>query len=105
LEFCARLLATFGVEGCPNRSVEVESGRTLLGVGLGGVRHSHMNYATAEKVGADYQSTCTRAYAKELAGARLRTGWFAIIAAVIFLVMAARVIFIMREKTGPRCVI
>lgn len=63
LEFCARSLATFRMNCSGNGSVELESGRTPVGVGLGEVSHSQWNYAIGRAAGADYQSTCTRAYA------------------------------------------
>jgi hypothetical protein len=51
------------VNGSRNGSVEMDSGRTPGGVGLGEVGHSQKYYRTGRRAGADYQSTCPRAYA------------------------------------------
>ena len=63
LKFCARTLAAFGMNGCRNGSIELYSGRTPVGVGLGEVGHSHLDYAIRAASCGDYQSTCPRAYA------------------------------------------
>jgi len=63
LQFCARPLAAFGHHCGRDRSIQSYSGRTLVGIGLGEVSHSRLNYAMLRPVGADYESACTRAYA------------------------------------------
>ncbi len=47
--------------------MELYSGGTLVGIALGEVGHSRLNYAMPQPVGTDYQSACTRAYAYEWA--------------------------------------
>ena len=42
LEFCARTLAAFGMNRSRNGSIEMYSGRTSVGVGLGEMGHSHL---------------------------------------------------------------
>ena len=61
LKFCARPLAAFRTNGGGNRSVQVHSGRTPAGVGLGELGHSRSNYGIFRRLPADYQSACTRA--------------------------------------------
>ena len=63
LEFCARSLAPVGMNGSRNGSIELYSGRTPVGVGLGEVGHSHLDYAMSPAPAADYQSSWPRAYA------------------------------------------
>lgn len=63
LKFCARALAALSMNGSSNRSIELYSGRTPVGVGLGEVGHSHLDYAMSQSPAADYQSTWPRAYA------------------------------------------
>src|ERR1700690_330492 len=63
LEFCARSLASGGMNGSRNGTIELDSGRTPVGVGSGEVGHSQLHYDTRRPGRADYQSTCTRAYA------------------------------------------
>lgn len=45
LQFRARVEPAFRANGSRNRSVQVEPGRTPVGVGLGEVCHSRLNYA------------------------------------------------------------
>ena len=59
LEFRARLLAAFNLDGRGHRSVQLDSRCTPVGEGLGEVGHSQVNYAIAEPCRADYQSACT----------------------------------------------
>ena len=61
LELGARLLATFGQNGSADRSIEFYAGRTMIGIALGEVSHSQLNYATPAKTERDYQSACTEA--------------------------------------------
>src|SRR3979411_2988719 len=63
LYVCAPPLSAFGHYCGRDRSKELNSGGTLIDIGLGEVSHSQLNYATLRPFGADYQSTCTRAYA------------------------------------------
>lgn len=62
LKFCARTLAALGMNGSRNGSIELYTGRTPVGVGLGEVGHSLMDYAIKHAAWADYQSTCPQAY-------------------------------------------
>jgi len=50
LKFCARTLAALGMDSSRNGTVELYSGRTPVGVGLGEVGHSHMDYAIKGRV-------------------------------------------------------
>jgi hypothetical protein len=63
LEFCARSLASVGMNGSRNGSIELYSGRTPVGVGSGEVGHNQLHYDISGPARADYQSTCPRAYA------------------------------------------
>lgn len=63
LKFCARSTAALSMNGSRNRSIELYSRRTPVGVGLGEVGHSHLDYAMSPAPTADYQSTWPRAYA------------------------------------------
>ena len=63
LEFCARSLASVGMNGSRNGSIELYSGRTPVGVGSGEVGHNQLHYDIRAPARADYQSTCPRAYA------------------------------------------
>jgi hypothetical protein len=45
LKFCARTLAALGMDGSRNGTIELYAGRTPVGVGLGEMGHSHMDYA------------------------------------------------------------
>jgi|ERR1700722_9623154 hypothetical protein len=56
LKFCARSAAAFDLDGSGDGTVEMDSGRTPGGVGLGEVGHSQEYYDTAKWAGADYQS-------------------------------------------------
>src|ERR1700733_11706740 len=56
LKFCARSAAAFDLDGCGDGTVEMDSGRTPRGVGLGEVGHSQKYYDTAKWARADYQS-------------------------------------------------
>src|SRR5271166_2468526 len=62
LKFCARSASAFNLNGSGDGTVEMDSGRTPGGVGLGEVGHSQRYYDTGRKGGGDYQSTCPRAY-------------------------------------------
>jgi len=63
LKFCARSAAAFNLNGSWNGTVEMDSGRTPGGVGLGEVGHIQRYYDTGPRAVADYQSTWPRAYA------------------------------------------
>lgn len=63
LKFCARSTAAFHEDGSWSGTVEMDSGRTPGGVGLGEVGHSQTYYDTGRRAVADYQSTWPRAYA------------------------------------------
>jgi len=63
LKFCALPLTIFGHYRGRDRSIEVHTGRTQVGVGLGEVSHSRFKYAMLVAVAADYESTGVRAYA------------------------------------------
>ena len=92
LKFRARTLPAFGMNGSRNGSIELYSGCTPGGVGLGEVGHSLMDYAIKDVSWADYQSTCPQAYPcvqREDFGAR---ALFAIMTAVTFWRSAGRVL-------------
>ena len=57
LKLCARAATALHMDGSCNGSVEVDSGRTPGGVGLGEVSHSQRHYDTGREGGADYQSS------------------------------------------------
>ncbi len=63
LKFCARTLATFGMNSSRNGTIELDTGCTTVGVGSGEVGHSHLHYVMGGQNRADYQSACTREYA------------------------------------------
>jgi hypothetical protein len=56
LEFGARPLAAFGHDCGGYGSVEVNAGRTLIGIGKGEVGHTKREYATVQTGVGDYES-------------------------------------------------
>jgi hypothetical protein len=63
LKVCARSTAAFHEDGGWSGTIEMDTGRTPGGVGLGEVGHSQKYYDTGQRAVADYQSTWPRAYA------------------------------------------
>jgi hypothetical protein len=51
LKFCARTLAAFGMNRSRNRSIEMYSGCTPVGVGLGEMGHSHLEMCHSRPIG------------------------------------------------------
>jgi hypothetical protein len=50
LKFCTRTLAAFGMNRSRNRSIEMYSGRTPVGVGLGEMGHSHQEMCHSRRI-------------------------------------------------------